>query len=147
MSVNTFNENSEEKTVRFGTQIEKTQHLEAVEEDQESENFEFNPYRISENADDAAIENFLAGNPNAFAKPPDKKTKRPEPSEKPTSNGFTSTRWHDQAEKASNSAHESNGFTQTRWHDQGESQYSKRDEPDMSRASIFSTKSAKSQVH
>ena len=79
-----------------------------------------------------------------FAKEPPKKEKKLDSSEKVKNSGFTSTRWHEQAEKQSANESQSNGFTQTRWHDKGESQYTKRDDAEMSRASIFSGKSVQS---
>ena len=95
ISENNVSENSQTNNVRFGTQIAKAEPLQTVNEDQESENFEFNPYRLSDNADDLAIENFLYGNPNMFAKEPPKKEKKLDSSEKVKNSGFTSTRWHE----------------------------------------------------
>ena len=61
---------------------------------------EFNPNRISDNANDDAIENFLEGNPNLFTKPPEKPAKAsPKPKKEETEisggGGFNMTRWHD----------------------------------------------------
>ena len=100
-SSNATSDGSSPNAVRLGTMLPKPTEKLAVceEQDNESENFEFNPNRISDNANDEAIENFLSGNPGAFAKPqepPAKKTPEPkEEAEISGGGGFNMTRWHD----------------------------------------------------
>ena len=100
MSSNVMSDGEKPSGKRFGTMLQAANSpgfLDTVEES--SEELNFNPHRISDNADDQMIENFLAGNarPDKDSSLAKSKIKKKENSEiSGGEGGFTQVRWHDQ---------------------------------------------------
>ena len=74
------------------------QSQDALDTVEESEELNFNAHRMSDNADDFAIENFLAGQPTGIGSTVTESKRKQTTTTKTgdSGGGFTSVRWHDQ---------------------------------------------------